>query len=82
MSEYIDPDKLRKSIEWWKHEKRTNANNLADVADFCIYLTESELQRTRAAKDMASDRYIFMFVIILGVVFGLFFTITRVVMGL
>ena len=82
MSKYIDPEKLRKSIEWWKHEKRTNANNLADVADFCIYLTESELQRTIDAEDMIAQQYIFRFVIILGVVFGLFFTITRVVMGL
>ena len=82
MSEYIDPEKLRHSIEWWKHEKRTNANNLADIADFCIYLTESEFQRTIDAKDMDDDKYIFMSVIRLGMVFGLFFTITRVVMGL
>ena len=78
MSKYIDPDTLRKSIEWWKHEKRTNANNLADVADFCIYLTESELQRTRYAEDMDDDKYSFIFMIILcmlGAVLGFFLSL-------
>ena len=82
MSEYIDPEKLRKSIEWWKHEERTNAHGVAHLAYVCIYLAEIELQRTIDAEDMASERYIFRFVIILGVAFGLFFTIARLVLGI